>query len=422
VAPLPVVDEAGERRRWIIVGVLFVNLAMLYGAWYAYAVYLLALLKEFGWPRSVVAGGFSAFVLIHGSLSPVTGWLAARCGPRRLIVVGACVIGSGLLLAAQISAWWHLYLFFGAICGIGISLAGWLPSVLITRGWFPNRMGTAVGVVSAGIGVGISVLVPFTQYLIECVGWRWAFRAQALFITAWVLPAALWLLRDPPASDARTGSLRSPSTSGEGHAYWTLGSAIRDSRYWALAGVFFSGNVTTQMFLVHQVAYLVDHGVSPLAAASVGGVVGLSSIAGKTAWGTLSDRMGREVAYTLSFSCVVASVGGLVLAGWYPHTGMPYVYGILIGLGYAGTAPLTPAAASDLFGGPGYSIIFGSLHFVLCLGAATGSWGAGKIYDWTGEYTWALWAALAAAIIAPTLMWVAAPRHPHLPPGGRRQP
>jgi len=421
VVPLLDVGEAVERRRWMIVGVLFVNLAMIYGAWYAYAVYLLALLEEFGWPRSVVAGGFSAFVLIHGSLSPVTGWLAARYGPRRLIVVGSCVIGSGLLLAAQISTWWHLYLFFGAICGIGISLAGWLPSVLITRGWFPARMGTAVGVVSAGIGVGISVLVPFTQYLIDCVGWRWAFRAQAFLITAWVLPAALWLLCDPPPSNARQGP-RSPSTSGDGHAYWTLASAIRDGRYWALAGVFFSGNVTTQMFLVHQVAYLVDHGVSPLAAASVGGVVGLSSIVGKMAWGALSDRLGREVAYTISFSCVVASVGGLVLAGWYPHTGMPYVYGILIGLGYAGTAPLTPAAASDLFGGPGYSIIFGSLHFVLCLGAATGSWGAGQIYDWTGEYTWALWAALAAAITAPTLMWVAAPRRPHLPPGGSRLP
>jgi len=174
------------------------------------------------------------------------------------------------------------------------------------------------------------------------------------------------------------------------------------------------------MLLVHQVAYLVDHGVSPLAAASVSGVVGLASIVGKTAWGTLSDRTGREVAYTLSFSCVVAGVGALVLAGWYPATLMPYVYGVLIGLGYAGTAPLTPAAASDLFSGPGYSVIFGSLHFLLCLGAAVGSWGAGKIFDGTGSYEAALWTALAAALLAPALMWVAAPRRPHPAPAPGR--
>jgi predicted MFS family arabinose efflux permease len=53
---------------------------------------------------------------------------------------------------------------------------------------------------------------------------------------------------------------------------------------------------------------------------------------------------------------------------------------------------------------------------LLCLGAAIGSWGAGQIFDWTGSYTWALWVALVNAIIAPTMMWVAAPRHLHPPP------
>jgi MFS family permease len=413
--------SASETRRgWTIVGILFVNLAVLYGAWYAYSVYLVALLKEFGWSRSVVAGGFSIFVLVHGCLSPVIGLLAARVGPRRLILAGSLVMGLGLLLAAHLSAWWHLYLFFGGICAVGISFSGWLPAVLITRGWFLTRMGTAVGVASAGIGVGISALVPLAQYLIDWVGWRWALRVQAALIIGWVFPATWWLVADPPPVAAP--ATRRPSSGGGGEAYWTLKAALRDGRYWALAGVFFSGNVTTQMLLVHQVAYLVDHGVSPLLAASVSGVVGVASIVGKTAWGSLSDRAGREVAYTLSFSCVVASVGALVLAGWHPATLLPYAYGVLIGLGYAGTAPLTPAAASDLFGGPGYSVIFGSLHFLLCIGAAVGSWGAGKIFDLTGSYEAALWTALAAALIAPTLMWVAAPRRPHPAPAASRRP
>jgi len=408
------------RRGWPIVAVLFVNMAVIYGAYYSYSVYLVALLKEFGWPRSVVAGGFSAFVLFQGSLSPLIGFLAARHSPRRLILTGACVIGVGLILCAQISAWWHLYLFFGVVCAVGISLSGYLPSVLLTQGWFPTRMGTAVGITSAGIGIGISLLVPFTQHLIDWASWRWAFRIQGLLIVGWAVPATWWLVADPPRS--RPAASSRPSRAGSGEGYWTLRTALRDRRYWALAGVFFSGNITTQMLMVHQVAYLVDHGVSPIAAASVGGVIGVTSILGKTLWGGLSDRAGREVAYTLAFSCVVSSVGGLVLAGWYPYTAMPYVYGVLIGLGYAGTAPLTPAATSDLFGGPGYSLIFGSLHFLLCLGAAVGSWGAGRIFDGTGSYAGALWVALAAALTAPALMWVAAPRRPHPAPAASRRP
>ena len=410
------------RRGRVIVGILSINLAMLYGAYYAYSVYLVALLRDFGWSRSVVAGGFSVFILTHGTLCLVIGMLAARFGPRLLILLGACVIGGGLLLAAQTSAWWHLYLFFGGICALGISLAGWIPTVLITRGWFPTRIGTAVGIASAGIGVGISGFVPLTQYLIDWVGWRWALRIQAVLVTGWVLPATWWLVHDPPPAEPPAVGRLSPSSSDGGGGSWTLAAALRDGRYWALAGVFFSGSLATQMLLVHQVAYLVDHGLSPIAAASVSGVVGLASIVGKTAWGVLSDRAGREVAYTISFSCVAVSVGALVLAGWHPDTFLPFVYGILIGLGYAGSAPLTPAAASDLFGGPGYSVIFGSLHFLLCLGAATGTWGAGKIFDVTGSYAWAMGVALAAAIAAPILMWVAAPRRPHPPPVASHQP
>ncbi len=402
------------RRGYVIVGVLFVNLAMLYGAYYAYSVYLVALIREFGWPRSVVAGGFSVSVLIHGSLCLAAGALAARFGSRRLILLGSFVLGGGLVLAAQTSAWWHLYLFFGGICAAGFTFAGWIPSVLITRGWFPARVGTAMGIVSAGIGVGISVFVPLTQYLIDWVGWRWAFRIQGALTTGWIFPATWWLVHDPPsAKPPAAGRLGS---SGGHKGDWTLATALRDGRYWALAGVFFNGSATTQMLLIHQVAYLVDHGVSPIAAASVSGLAGLASIVGKTTWGALSDRTGREVAYSISFSCVAASVGALVLAGWYPDTFLPYAYGILIGLGYAGSAPLVPAAASDLFGGPGYSVIFGSLHFLLCIGGASGSWWAGVSFDATGSYAWALRFALATAIAAPILMWVAAPRRPHPPP------
>jgi MFS family permease len=70
--------------------------------------------------------------------------------------------------------------------------------------------------------------------------------------------------------------------------------------------------------LPKDTAYLVDHGVSALAAASVVGVVGLASVAGKTGWGALSDRFGRELAYTLAFACVLASVGALAVAGAWP--------------------------------------------------------------------------------------------------------
>jgi hypothetical protein len=81
----------GDRSGWIVVGATFVTLGMVYGVWYSYSVFFVAFLREFQWSRSVIAGGYSALVLIHGIFSPISGWLAGRVGPRR---VGPSVLGS----------------------------------------------------------------------------------------------------------------------------------------------------------------------------------------------------------------------------------------------------------------------------------------------------------------------------------------
>jgi MFS family permease len=410
--------QEGRRRGWIVVATTFVSLGLVYGIWYSYSVFLVAFLREFGWSRSLVAGAFSLFVLVHGCFSPISGWLGGRVGPRRLILAGGCALGGGLILTAQATRWWHLYLSFGVLTAAGVGASGWVASVVLVRGWFPDRIGTALGVASAGIGVGIFGLIPLAQFLINGVGWRWAYRILAGLIVAWILPAASLLVRDPPAgAGGRPGR-----TSVDGGMSWTLALAVRDWHFWGLAAVFYLGNVGTQMLLVHQVAYLVDHGVSLAAAAAVGGLVGLVSIPGKMGWGLLSDRTNRELAYTLAFACLVVSLGVLVLAGRYPASGLAYLYAVLVALGYSATAPLTPAAASDLFSGPRFSTIFGTLHLGNSLGAATGPWVAGKIFDATGSYAAALWLALVTAIASAALLWVVAPRRPHLPPGRQASP
>jgi MFS family permease len=154
-----------------------------------------------------------------------------------------------------------------------------------------------------------------------------------------------------------------------------------------------------------------------MVAAMVGGIVGLTSIAGKAGWGYLMDRTLREHTYTLASLSLVLSIGALVLAGTYPLSVLPYVYAVVLGIGYAITAPFTPAVSSDLFGGPGFSTIFGSIHISLGLGTAAGAWAGGKIYDLTGSYTAAFWGAFGLICFSCALLWLVAPRRPNPPPG-----
>jgi MFS family permease len=405
------------RGAWRAVIATFVTLGLAYGVWYSYSVLLVAFVREFGWSRSVVAGAFSIFVLVHGLSGPLIGWLVERFRPRAVIASGGGVLAGALLLAAEIEAAWQLYAVFGVLAALGVSAAGWVPAVVLIRGWFPARVGTALGAASTGIGVGIFALVPFTQLLIGGFGWRWALRALALLMAVWIIPATLLLVRSAPPVRALPrpagGSAEAPP-----RRHWTVRTAVRSWRFWGTSGVFFAGSAATQMLLVHQVAYLVDHGLPALVGATLVGVVGISSIVGKAGWGVLSDRTGRELTFTLGFACVAASVGFLALAGVYPRSLLPYGYAVLIGVGYAVTAPLTPAIASDLFGGPRFPRIFGLLQVTNSLGGALGAWIAGRLFDLTASYALALPIAAAMALLAPGLLWFVAPRRPNPPPLG----
>ena len=87
----------------------------MYGVWYAYAVFLVALLGEFGWSRSLLAGAFSVFTLVHGLAGAPLGWLADRFGPRPLVLAGGLLLACGLALDAAVTRPWHLYLAFGVV-------------------------------------------------------------------------------------------------------------------------------------------------------------------------------------------------------------------------------------------------------------------------------------------------------------------
>lgn len=355
------------------------------------------------------------FVLVHGASAPALGWLGDRIGPRRLFLAGGVILAGALWLDGAVGRPWHLYASYGIVTAVGVAAAGWVPAVVLVQRWFPQRVGAALGITSAGIGVGIFLVVPLTQFLVDHVGWRTAFRILAAAVALWIVPASLLILKDPPRAipvGGARGRLRSQwgtersSLPAVPPADVTLGEALRTQRFWLVTTAQLLGSLASQMLLVHQVAYLVDHGIPALVAASVVSVVGLASIVGKAGGGWFSDRVGREVTYTLGMISVVASVGMLGVIAVAPGPLPAYVYGALVGVGYSVTAPLLPALISDVFRGRHFGAIFGMLQLGNALGGALGPWLAGRVFDTTGSYRGALIGAVISASVATVALWI----------------
>ncbi len=425
--------------------VAFLTLGTVYGVWFAYSVFLVALVDDMGWSRSLTAGAISVMSIIHGLSGPMNGRLIERFGTQRVIALGGLLYAVGLLLTAQVETWWQLYFTFGVVAAIGISQAGWIPFIVTVERWYPDNLGTALGFAMSGIGLGILVGVPAINALIENYGWRHTFVVLAAIGPVWVIPSALFLLKMPEDVNSQPRQEDSPEqrpstqpaqtsmaevpvieVSGDTSSNtklaqplyydWTLKTAMRSPRFWLAGACFLTGACVTQILLMHQFAFMVDHGIAKTESSFIAGVIGVSSIVGQLFWGNLSDRIGRERAYSLAAICTLLAIAALAYLSWVVALWVAVGFAIFIGFGYGANTPVFPATARDLFTSPFFPSIFGTLAISGSIGAALGAWLGGWLYDYTGTYTAMLIVSAVLAVLSPLLLWLAAPRLPNLAP------
>ncbi len=181
---------------------------------------------------------------------------------------------------------------------------------------------------------------------------------------------------------------------------WTFDRAVRTARYWWVFAGFFSALFAWYAVQVRQTKALIETGFDPAQAAYALGWVGLTGIVGQIALGHLSDRLGREWAWTAAELGFMVCYVALLLLPRYPTSIMMYVIVASQGvLGY-GLTSVMGAIPAELFQGKRYGTIFGTLSMGAGLGAACGPWVTGIIFDRTGNYAPAWWMALGLSLFS----------------------
>ena len=405
---------------WNIVGFSFITLALAYGIWYSFSVFFVALLKEFHWSRSIGAGAFSLFIIIHGVIGPFVGGMLDRFGPKGVILGGSIFLGIGLALCSLVHTWWQFYIFFGVVTAIGVGSAGWIPNTSLIQQQFKEKRGLAMGIISSGIGVGILVCVPFFQLLITKVGWRTAYLIIAVFIPLIIMSMTIAFLKNPPTATPSSYIEKgiSPTVARDPLVInkewvskpWTLRRAVMTKTFWLLSLSLILGNYVSQSIFAHQVAFFVDRDLPPLIASYIVGIIGIVSVGGKILWGALSDKIGREVTYTLGVICLIIGMIFLILFNSLPISSFPYFFAFFFSMGYASAAALPPLITADFFEGGAYGRIYGTLNMINNAGGAFGVWFAGFLFDQLGNYLPVFILSIACSLFSCLNIWWVAPR------------
>jgi MFS family permease len=368
-------------------------------------------------------------LVVHALFSLVVGVLFDRLGPRALFPLGALVFAVGLAACSQIRSIWQLYLFLGGIAAVGGSTLAFVPHMALVPNWFVRRRGTATGIVYAGIGSGQLALAPLIQTMVSSVGWRAAFLIVASAILLIVVPlTAIFQRRRPqdmglypdgiaPLADGPGPSAvrgRTPGALTDEVADWAVTQAIRTGPFWLLMITGAGLGLTLNTLMVHQMAFLTDVGYSKLLGASLLGVVGgLCSMGGMTL-GSLSDRMGREMAYTLGSFGAFTGIMLLMSLQDTSQSWRLYLFVLMYGLGYGALGPVYAASTADIFPGKHLGAILGVLEGGYGLGGALGAFTAGYLFDTLGHYAFSFALVLGAVALSCVSLWLAAPRRARL--------
>ncbi|AGL21555.1 MFS transporter [Actinoplanes sp. N902-109] len=395
----------GNRR---LVAALAITQTIGYGAlYYAFAVLLVPISAALHTSTTAVTGAFSASVLTSAVLAVPIGRRLDRHGGRALMT-GGSLLGTTLLVAwSQIDQLWQLY---AIQIGIGVASAAGLyeAAFAVVIAWHrPERRSSALLALTVVAGFASTIFLPLTGWLTDQYDWRTALLVLAA-IHAVTVPLHAMIVRRPPG----TGQPRQrrPGDAG-GQA---VRAALADRGFWLLAVGFTANTTAISAYTVLLVAALIGWGHPPAFAATIAGLLGVLSVAGRLITTGLQRRW-RTTTITAGIFAVQAAAA-LLLPIVGATTGGAIVAVVGFGLGFGVATIAKPVILADRYDTRHYATLAGVLVAPMTLAKAGAPLAAAALHAATGSYTPVLagiaaCGAVAACAIATSVGSPSAARH-----------
>ena len=394
-------------NRWVIaIAGVFLQIAL--GAVYAWSVFRVPLVKQFGWSISEVTLTFTISIFVLGIAAFFGGLWLNRKGPRIVALTGGTLYGLGVFLASfSAHKLWWLYLSYGLIGGIGLGF-GYIVPVAVLVKWFPDRRGLITGIAVGGFGAGALVTAPLATRLIQTVGVLSTFAYLGIAYLV-VTVVAGFFMQNPPDGWRPEGWTPTASQSSQraGHDY-TLSEALKTWQWYALWLLLFL-NTCAGISIISQEAPIFQEltGVSAVVAGGMVGVASLGNAVGRVFWAWVSDLITRRATFFVMFLVQV-------LLFWFlPNIGAATLMTIVtfvVLMCYGGGFGTMPAFTADYFGPKNVGPIYGLMLTAWGFASAFGPLFIAHMRETAGSYTGAL--RVIAGVMAVSTLFPIAVRPP----------
>jgi MFS family permease len=379
-----------ERSAWVITLAAAAILMVTMGTRQSLGLFISPLKSSTGLSITTISLGFAIAQLMWGAIQPVSGAVADRYGPAKILIAGLVVLAIGMALTPFMTSGFGLIVSLGVLSAVGSGAGSF--SVLIgaaSRHLAADKRGKAAGIINAGGSLGQFAFAPVAQTLIQMLGWMGAMWSLAV-----ITVGALSLVRVvSPAGPVRGGA------DAIGSSPWqAVRTAMEDRSYLLLHAGFFTCGFHIAFLVTHLPGEVNLCGLPPAVASWSLALIGLANIVGSLIAGACTQRFRSKY--------ILAAMYGsrTLLIGWYlvaPKTRWTF-YGFAVGLGltWLATVPPTATIVGKLFGIRYLSTLFGLTLLSHQIGGFFGAYLGGLALVRFGDYQWMWYADMALAAAA----------------------
>ena len=387
------------KNRWLI-ALSAIGIHICIGSVYAWSVLTKPIMQAMGFTLKETTWTFSIAILFLGLSAGFLGDYVEKYGPRKSGLTSTCFFGLGMFgtaLALHLNSLPLLYLFYGVIGGIGLG-TGYITPVSTLVKWFPNNRGFATGLAIMGFGFASLIAGPLMQILVAKYGLVQNFIILGCVYMVIMAASALYL-EPPKASNGGPSGINVKSILPD--TQFTAKEARKTWQFYALWWIFFT-NITCGIGLLAVASPMAQEVVkmTPMAAASMVGIIGLINGLGRIFWSTISDYLGRSTVYVVFFLIQIFAFYALA------ETSSAFIFQLIV---YGGGFSCMPAFLSDLFGTKELSAIHGKILTAWGMAGIAGPLLLSWIRETTNSYSITLYffsaCFVVSLIIAGILKW-----------------
>jgi len=154
--------------------------------------------RDFSTTESLVSWITSAFLIVGSAVSPLFGKLGDSYGKKRMFLAALVFYTAGVGVAGFSNSIYFL-IVARAVQGIGFAIVP-LALAIIAETFPRERIATAQGVVSATFAIGAALGLIIGSYVVQDLGWQWAFHTAFLLSVVLFAVVAKFLPSGHPGS------------------------------------------------------------------------------------------------------------------------------------------------------------------------------------------------------------------------------